>query len=204
MSLPLFVNPLKIRMTQKPPAAREPGFLPRPTLRLVLGSESAHGDSVLKNVCSRLPIEISIKKNRVPHVSPLLRDVGIYPRSPIAPSCRRALCRVRAHPEPTEGAEILSSATISLLSLACMTAELGCVRLVVIDSERGINWWPGANGKRNSTPHPSTRGNLVSPRPACAPWRGGATAPSCRPGSSCACEIHVSSIACAGWVGMYA
>jgi len=49
-----------------------------------------------------------------------------------------------------------------------------------------------------------TRGNLVSPRPACAPWRGGAIAPSGRPGSSCACESHASSIACAGWVGMYA
>jgi hypothetical protein len=47
-------------------------------------------------------------------------------------------------------------------------------------------------------------GILVLPRPVCAPWRAGGKLPSCRPGSSCACEIRVSSIACAGWVGMYA
>src|SRR5882762_9877386 len=51
---------------------------------------------------------------------------------------------------------------------------------------------------------PAIRGNLVSPRPACAPWRGGGKELSGRPGSSCACEIHVSWIACAGWVGKYA
>ena len=52
--------------------------------------------------------------------------------------------------------------------------------------------------------HWTIRGNLVSPRPACAPWRDGGKLPSCRPGSSCACEIRELSIACAGWVGMYA
>src|SRR5579864_8712775 len=48
------------------------------------------------------------------------------------------------------------------------------------------------------------RGNLVSPRPACAPWRDGGKVLSGRPGSSCACEIRASWIACAGWVGMCA
>jgi hypothetical protein len=48
------------------------------------------------------------------------------------------------------------------------------------------------------------RGNLVSQRPVCAPWRDGGKEPSGRPGSSCASEIRASSIACAGWVGMYA
>ncbi len=52
--------------------------------------------------------------------------------------------------------------------------------------------------------HWTIRGILVSPRPVYAPWRAGGKLPSCRPGSSCACEIRVSSIACAGWVGMYA
>jgi hypothetical protein len=60
------------------------------------------------------------------------------------------------------------------------------------------------DAQRLNQSFPPTRGNLVSPRPACAPWRGGAIAPSGRLGSSCACEIHASSIACAGWVGMYA
>jgi len=50
----------------------------------------------------------------------------------------------------------------------------------------------------------ATRGNRASPKPVCVPWRGGGKAPSGRPGFSCACENHASSIACAGWVGMYA
>ena|SRR5579871_1626953 len=50
----------------------------------------------------------------------------------------------------------------------------------------------------------TTRGNLVSPRPACAPWRGGEITLFGRPGSSCASGIHASWIACADWVGTYA
>ena len=62
-----------------------------------------------------------------------------------------------------------------------------------------------AAGGRGFSPRRWTiRGNLVLPRPACAPWRAGGKLLSCRPGSSCAREIRVSSIACAGWVGMYA
>src|ERR1700722_11689623 len=59
-------------------------------------------------------------------------------------------------------------------------------------------------GAAFSPRHWTIRGNLVLPRPACAPWRDGGKLLSCRPGSSCACEIRVPSIACAGWVGMYA
>src|SRR5438552_9432720 len=66
--------------------------------------------------------------------------------------------------------------------------------------------WSGSQriGAAFSPRHGTIRGNLVSPRPACAPWRDGGKLLSCRPGSSCACEIRVSSIACAGWVGMFA
>jgi hypothetical protein len=50
MPSPLFVNPFKIRVAQQSPAPRETNLLPPRlrSIRLFLGSDSAHGDGLVE------------------------------------------------------------------------------------------------------------------------------------------------------------
>src|SRR5438477_4488946 len=48
------------------------------------------------------------------------------------------------------------------------------------------------NWNLSSLPVRAIHGTLALPRPACAPWRGGATTPSVHRASSCGCENRAS------------